>query len=160
MTHNWLVEKEEWVGPIRERFGLPANFFDDFVLLQLGSKTLNIANSDIMLIEKPEPASIGMPFLHIKMASPKLTSAAAMWLGPHCTRSVVELNTEEANAFLRRETNVIDLQHAQEIGRGYVMVRHGQDVLGLGFLWDGARAGEVESFVPRAWAIGEAASIV
>jgi len=157
---KYIVEKEAYLGPVCERFGISPEFFDAFILLKLASKTLNIANADIQAAEKPVPASIGMPFLHIKMASPKLTSAAAMWLGPQCTQGVVELDTDHANAFLRREMNFVEPEIAESVGRGYVMVKHDGIILGLGFLGGPGDPTALESFVPRAWALGEQAKML
>lgn len=157
MWETTHVDKDLWLTPICERFGISPAFFESMILFQANGKTLNIVNDDIVPVVRPVPASIGMPFLHIKMAQPKLTSAAAMWIGPACTVNVVELDASEANRFLRRETIALNRGNVESAGitRGYVMVRNEGLILGLGFFDGNSENPSLESFVPRAWAPGE-----
>jgi len=157
MWETTHVDKDLWLGPICERFGIAATFFESMILFQANGKTLNIVNDDIVPVERPLPASVGMPFLHIKMAQPKLTSAAAMWIGPACTANVIDLGADGANRFLRRETIALDRDSVESAGitRGYVMVRSEGLILGLGFFDGNSESPSLESFVPRAWAQGE-----
>jgi NOL1/NOP2/fmu family ribosome biogenesis protein len=147
-------DTEACVGMIADWFGIPRSFFSDYRILRSNTKTLNIVNADIQVERKPAPDAVGMPFLHTNMAVHKLTQPAALFLGPHCTRNIVQLDRARAVAYMGRQSVEIreeDLQACD--GPGYVMVGYDGRILGLGFRHR-ERPMILESFMPKAWAVG------
>ncbi|MEZ4460098.1 MAG: hypothetical protein R3E66_10285 [bacterium] len=141
------------VGVIAQWFGIPMAFFEDYRILRANPKTLNIVNADTSPEQRPEPQSIGMPFLHTDMAVPKLTQPASLWLGPLCTRNIVNLDRARAAAYLARATVALEPADLVECdGTGYVMVRCEGLSLGLAFRHRNAVM-DLVSMVPKAWAL-------
>lgn len=152
MTYEWL-DPEETFGFIARWFGLPMQFFENFRIYRANPKTLYLVNADVAVERRPKPDAVGMPFLHTNMAVWKLTQPAALLLGPHCTRNIVELDHDRALAYMRRES--VELGPGDLIacdGPGYVMVRYRDMVLGLGFRHR-ERPMVLESFMPKAWKV-------
>lgn len=134
-----------------ERFGIPRSTFDAFTLVQPGKKKVYIIPQDHAPPTRPEPHTIGMPFMRVKMKYPKLTTAAAMQFGPAATRNVVPVGDEQARAYLTREPFVASAPQLESCaGRGYVLIRRDDWVLGVGFLeLDADESGVVKSMFPK-----------
>jgi NOL1/NOP2/fmu family ribosome biogenesis protein len=150
-----VVDPEPYWTLLEERFGMPRSTFDGYALVQPGSKKLYIVPADHAPPVRPEADVIGMPFLRIKMQVPKLTTAAAMHFGDAATRNVIAADAEQAEAYLtQQDFTVADKQLRQCTGRGYVLIRHREWTLGVGFL-KGTESGAVESMFPGGFARSE-----
>ena len=136
---------------VEERFGIPPSTFADYTLVQPGKKKVYIVPRDHAPPTRPEPHTIGMPFMRVKMKYPKLTTVAAMQFGPAATRNVVPANREQADAYLTREPfNPSPDQLDTCTGRGYVLIRYQSWILGVGFFDpDDGEHGTVRSMFPK-----------
>lgn len=155
-----VVDPAPYWQLLEERFGIPPSTFDGYALVRPQSKKLYLVPADHTPPARPAPETIGLPFLRVKMKVPKLTTAAAMQFGEHATRNVIDATAAQAEAYLTRQDIAAPTEAlARCTGRGYVLVRHGGQTLGVGFLTLDDGRGTVESMFPKSWA-REAASLV
>lgn len=148
------AEPEPWLGPVRERFGLPAEAFHGLRVIRRGRKTLAVVPRDLRPPARPEATAVGLALLHADMRNPKLTTAAAMAFGRAATRNVVELGPEELRDYLaRRDLELPPGRVEAPTGPGYALVRHRGVGLGLGWLRPGEDGGpaSLRSLFPKRW---------
>jgi hypothetical protein len=152
-----VLEGEEaarWVGLIAERFGIAPEGFADWVLVQSNRKLISLAHADCAPPAWPPPLAVGLPFIHINMAFPKLTTGAARLLGPLATQNVIALDASQADWYLRRINQAVAFEQMEGCTKGYVIVRHEAVMLGVGLIRpqeDGS--GWLESLYPKAHAL-------
>jgi NOL1/NOP2/fmu family ribosome biogenesis protein len=133
-------------GPVVDRFGLPEEALEGWVVFRANARRLHLAPADLAVPAPLRPEAVGLPFLHTRMSRPQLTSAAARLLGPWATQNVVELTPEQAAAYEHRIALSLEVdQRAAVTGDGLVLVCHQGITLGLGL----ARAGRLSSLVPK-----------
>ena len=97
-----------------------------------------------------EPEAVGMRFIRTTARPPKLSTAAAMLLGPMARRNVVDIDAAEVERYLRREA--FSLAPARSIdctGTGYVLIRHRGFGLGMAYL--DTKTHRLESLFPKRW---------
>ncbi len=148
------IDIAAWLLMLEDRFGFPPDIFAPYRVEQPNPKYLTLVARDHTPPFDPKPSSTGIPFLRINLPYPKPTTAAAMMLGPHATRNVVELDRTQADVFLSRRNAVLTEQ--QTIcctGIGYVIVRHAGISLGLGLYRPEPDGGVLESLYPKAHAL-------
>lgn len=134
------------------RFGVPETALDGMRLLTKGSKHVHAADGN----HRPPPGplvALGLPLMHLHLRYPKLTTAGAMALGHRARRNVVDVDRSQADDYLHRRAIVLsDSQRGRcSGGDGYVLLRHGGFVLGVGLLIEGRS--EVLSYYPKAFAL-------
>ena len=147
------VDAEPYLRILEERFGIPRETFAGYLVFRPNSKHLAIAGRDLVVPEGAETLAIGMPFLYVRMATPRLTTAAAIAFGGAARRNVLDLDDAEADEFVARRTFPLRAEEAAKCtGPGWVLARHRGMIVGLGR----AKASEaglvVEGMVPRSWA--------
>jgi len=148
-----VVDPAPYWEQLATRFGIPSSTFAGFVLVRPQSRKLHLVPEDHRPPERPTPETVGLPFLRIQMAVPKLTTAAAMQFGQHATQHVIDATTEQAEAYLARSAFVPSPDQLDRCTtRGHVIVRHDGWGVGVGFLEDDpATAPAVESMFPKGW---------
>lgn len=158
--HVELVEREPWLNIIEQRFGIPADTFEEYALVRPNTHSLHLVAADHLPPERPAPQVIGMSFMRTRMKHPKLTTAAAMSFGHLAGRNTVAADRRQADAFLHRQPFEAQPEQLEECtGPGYVLVRIEDAVLGVGLLRpDAAKKPEVSSYVPKAWTLPEGES--
>ena len=139
---------------VAERFGIGQAAFEGLSVVRISRKYLSIVAADHKLPRRPPAESVGVPFLRTNLRFPKPTTAAVLLLGRHATRNVISLTRDQAEAYVRRTGFSVPADQAVHCtGKGYVIVRHRDLLLGLGF-YDGERTpGVLRSLYPRAWAL-------
>jgi 16S rRNA C967 or C1407 C5-methylase (RsmB/RsmF family) len=142
------ADRESWLAPLRERFGLAPGWLDDFVLRRANRTKLAVAPRGHRPPAHPVPEVVGFPFLHTNMGAPKLTHAASLVFLEGATRNVVRVDPEQAAAYLARDSFALrpDQRRAVE-GDGHVLLRLAEGNFGLGL--GHARGEEVESYFPK-----------
>lgn len=155
--HVEIVDRQPWLSLVSERFGIPEQSFDDYLVVRPNRRSLHLVPRDHQPPTRPAPQIIGMSFLRTRMRFPKLTTAAAMTFGPLASQNYVQADRAQADAFLSRQSFVIDAAQADACtGIGYVLVRVDEIVLGVAFFRpDDDGGGEVQSFFPKAWTLAE-----
>jgi len=149
-----VVDPAPYWDQLATRFGIPPSTFDGFVLVRPQSRKLHLVPADHRPPERPTPDTVGLPFLRIQMAVPKLTTAAAMQFGQHATRNVINATAEQTAAYCARSAFTPSSDQLERCTtRGHVIVRHGGGSAGIGFLEDDPEsAPAVESMFPKGWA--------
>jgi NOL1/NOP2/sun family putative RNA methylase len=148
------VDPEPWLGPVRERFGLPEETFAGLRLVRRGKEGLAVVPRDLRPPARPAAQAAGLSFLHAGMRNPKLTTAAAMAFGAAATRNAVELDREEVGAyFARRDQELPAARTGTCTGPGYAVVRHRGVALGLGWVRPaaGGAPASLQSLFPKRW---------
>jgi hypothetical protein len=155
--HAEIVDRQPWLSLVEERFGIPKQAFDDYLVVRPNRRSLHLVPRDHRPPPRPAPQIIGMSFLRTRMRFPKLTTAAAMTFGPLASRNHVGVDRAQADAFLSRTPFAITAARAEACtGIGYVLVRREEIVLGVGFFRPGDDGGgQVQSFFPKAWTLAE-----
>lgn len=153
-----LLDPASIVELLTARHGFAPEIFEGLVFFISGSKIIRTASLDSL----PPPAipsidRLGIDFLRIDMAVPRLTTTSAMLLGHAATRNVVDLDRPECEQYLNR----IHLPLSPDAltlctSRGYVIIRFQGHGLGLGFLEsnepDESNYGHLRSHFPSAYA--------
>jgi NOL1/NOP2/sun family putative RNA methylase len=145
------LETAEWVPIAVERFGLPADWFADYVVHRWSKRGAYLINRGHLAAPRPKADSVGMLFMRADSKFPKVTTAVALLLGPLATRNVVDLEPEQAALYFRRGTFALSTaQQTQCAGSGYVLLRYQEQHIGVGLFRQGAQT--VESMFPKGWA--------
>lgn len=113
--------KESIFNYLRHRFGIPANLLQRYRWIYQNRKTVAVTSSDHDPPVKPSPLAVGMPALKISSTPPRLTTAAALFLGPMATRHRIELETpEQLNRYLSGATfplSIAECVNCEEAGQ-------------------------------------------
>lgn len=162
-AHTEVIERDEWVELLDDRFGIPPATFDPFLFVRVNRKNLHLVPREHAPPVSPEADVIGMHILRTNMLYPKVTTSAAMTFGPLATRNIVDLGEAGADGFLSRTTQRVTAEQTSACtGRGYVLAKHEELVLGVGFFApddDDSGAGEVRSMIPKAWSVEDDTSV-
>lgn len=137
LNEQW--EAEMW-RLIRTQFGV--NPLPGYRLVRSGQRRIRLVTQAayqlIPLLPKPEV--IGLYLGELGPSGIRLSLDGSQLIGPHATRQVVSLTSDQAEAWLRGETIGIE-----DSCRGYVIVRHQSDFLGCGSL----SGGRLHNFLPK-----------
>lgn len=140
---------------MESRFGIPGRVFEVYAFVWTSRNFLSIVSADHVVPRRPPAESVGMPFLRTHLRFPKPTTAAILHFGGYATRNVVALSRNQAEEYLHRQAIIVKAGEADEwTSKGYVIVRHQDVVLGLGFFRDDPAPPVLTSLYPRAWSPG------
>ena len=143
-------ERDPWIAELCDRFGFSPELFADYDILRVSKRGTHFVNKDHLVINKPEPDSIGMLFMRTDGRFPKLTTAAGMIFGQHATRNSIEINSEQAMSYFTRKTfPVSDEQIANCTSTGYVILNYKETAVGVGTFH--AKSQSIESSFPKGW---------
>lgn len=143
-------EQDPLRAAYQDIFGLPDAVFAGKALVNKGEAIVMVAR-DIVAPPHPVPATLGLPLARSRGAAPKMTTAAAMVLGPYATRNVVDLTADQRDAFHAREEFTLSPDQMPTAAKSrMVILRYDGLGLGIGFL-DRTGAPTVESQFPRIW---------
>lgn len=153
-----LVDPRPVIDHVQARFGFPPSLFDDLIIFQANTKLLRATAPPLQLTAAPSIDRLGVDFLRIDMANPRMTTSATMTWGRFATQNFVDTTVDQCTAYLRREQITLSAEQRQRCtGRGFVVVRHAWHGLGVGFLEttdaDDERCGHMRSMYPRAYAV-------
>ena len=138
---------------VAQRFGIPEAAFEGLEVLENGSQVAFLAVSGHRPPHLPEQTS-GLKFMHLRPRFPILTTGAAAGFGAWATRNVIAMTPDQLHAYLRRAPFAPATEQLSACdGTGYVLVRFGGSVLGMGFY--GADQGAVASLFPKSMALGK-----
>lgn len=139
------VERMEILGALETRFGWKQAIFDDFGFLQSSDK-IWICSKECLEhdIKGLKIETIGLLFARQGFQRDvKPTTNIVQLFGKHTTTNVIELTDEQTYTFLHG----LDIAGIQaDASDGYVIIRRGEDYLGVGIL----RQGKLKSQVPKA----------
>ncbi|MCA9932845.1 MAG: RNA methyltransferase [Ardenticatenaceae bacterium] len=148
---TFTSEREPWLSMIGDHYGIDSAQFEPYHLIRWSRKRLYLVNRNHQSVSRPQPDAVGMFFMHIDGKYPKWTTGAAQLFGRYATRQVVDLEPEQAQAYLaRQDCGLLAQQTAVCNGTGYALVRYQGIPLGVGVYR--ARQGLLESLFPKGWA--------
>lgn len=139
------VEREEALGALETRFGWKKELFEDFGFLQSSDK-IWICSKECLkdYVSGLKIETIGLLFARKGyQRDVKPTTNIVQLFGKHTTKNVVELTDEQTYTFLHG-LDISDFK--SDASDGYVIVRRGEDYLGVAIL----RQGKLKSQVPKA----------
>ncbi|HEX6386077.1 MAG TPA: RsmB/NOP family class I SAM-dependent RNA methyltransferase [Anaerolineae bacterium] len=152
VSSKQLAERERRVGMVSERFGIEPDRFDGYTIFRGSRRRVYVVNSDHWPPAQPAPDAVGLVFMQTSGKYPKLTTAAAMLFGPWARRNVIDLEAEQAEAYLSRQDFALTAGQARYCtGTGYVLLRYQNFVLGVGVYRLRTDSAFVESLYPKAW---------
>lgn len=162
-AHVEVVERDEWLDILETSFGIPRQTFDPYLVVRVNNKNVHLVPRELDPPVAPSPDVLGMHLMRTNMHYPKITTSAAMAFGHLATKNIVELDREGVDAFLSRIPHrVMPEQTKSCTGRGYVLPKHEELVLGVGFFApeeDHEEGGELRSMFPKAWSVHEDTSV-
>jgi NOL1/NOP2/fmu family ribosome biogenesis protein len=142
-TVEGRATRQEVLDWWEERFGVPAEVFDEFTFWERGAGKIWAFHDDA-----PTPIEVeglGLAFLRTRQEHWKPTLEAAQRFGHHADRNVITLTREQAETFVAGDDQELDWDGDW----GYVIASHElagqQEPLGVGlYLY-----GELRSQVPK-----------
>ena len=145
-------EAERLFGYLEKHFGMKRPVFDGMKLLRRNAKIAALQNGEAPLHVRPDAKITGLPFIHLNMKEPKLTTAGAMALGHNASKQVVMLNESQMQAFIAgTDFRLPPEQSVDSLRRGSVLVQFQKIFLGVGFFYPDDNGGKVTSQFPKAW---------
>jgi NOL1/NOP2/sun family putative RNA methylase len=143
---------DDLLQPVAARFGFQRDELSRYALFQRSRRKTHLANAAQQPPLQPPPDSVGMEFLKTRTRYPKLSTAAAMLLGPHARQNVIDLEPPQMWAFVTRQTfSLSAAQIAQCTGEGYVLARYRGFVLGVGVMFPRPDGAVMQSMYPKGW---------
>lgn len=152
-----LLDPLPLIDGLRRQFGFGDGLFEDLLFLRPSPKIVRAAARPFELPSFPTIDRVGIDFLHTDMATPRLTTAAAMTWAPRAEINVIDVDRSQCDAFLARRKIVVEAEELRLCtGRGFVLIRHLGYGLGVGFLEstrpDDDNFGALRSMYPKAFA--------
>ena len=118
---------------LEQRFGIDRSSFLEMRLLLRNHRDVFVVTAD----HQPPPrleACPGIPLVHLAMRYPKLTTAGAAAFGRKATRNRIDTDAQQLRAYLKRAPFRLTAAQVRSLSSdGYVIVRHQEAPLGLGF---------------------------
>ncbi len=152
-----IVDRTAIVRHICQRFRFSDDLFDGLIFARATKAIIRAISRPIDVTASPALDRIGIDFLRIDMANPRMTTSAAMTWARYAQQNAVDTTAQQCEAFLgRKRFCVNDTQLDTCTGRGFVFIRHYGHGLGVGFLESTRRSDDnfrrVRSMYPRAYA--------
>lgn len=147
-------ETERLLQGALQRHGLGIDALEPNVFYQPGRWRVYLTNPDHRHLAAPDPEASGMVFLNTKSKFPKLSTAAAQWIGHAVTKNYVDLDERQTTAYLaRRDVEISAAQSRRCTGTGYVVVRCRGFGLGMAVFYpaETGAGGLLRSMFPKGW---------
>ncbi len=148
---------QAWIEGLSQRFGLPEHIWTGFGIHRQSRRGLHLMAADHAPAVIPRAEGTGLFFLRTGVRPPKLTTAAAMLLGPRATRNRIELTAPQRDAYLRREEIKPDPSQSEGLRWGQVLASYLGHTLGVALYH---RSGTLESLFPSRWSGCTTANLV
>jgi len=158
------AEPGRWHSYLADRFDFAPEVLEGFHVFRRNRRMLGIVARGHLPPPRPEPQSVGMPFLYPDMRFPKLSTAGSRLVAPGVRTGRVETTAGQADAYLRRRIFRLEPEQRQALtGPGFVLVFHAGHALSLGLAYrphaaasdsspEGESDLEIESLSPKRWA--------
>lgn len=128
-----MTSFSEYLSGIQNRFGFPANCFDNYIFHQPTKKGWYINPKDTRIPENLRLDATGLFFYKTAITFPKLSTAAAMVFGSLATKNKVILGAQGRDHFLTKQDQELTLQQMHKVeATGYVLVFYQSFCLGVG----------------------------
>ena len=138
-----------WLAELADYYGLPADLWSGYRIHRQTSRGLHLAAGDHCPPAGPAAESIGLFFHRTDPKRPKPTTAGALLVGPLASRHVLDLEPDQAEAYLGHGDLRPTRPQLASGERGQVLVRFRGHALGVAVLHG---SGTLEGLFPRGWA--------
>lgn len=153
--HDELTTDEfaRYKHELLERFAIPEKNINQFIYDQASHKGIYMRNRDHQIPESLKRDVTGLLCIKTKTNFPKLSTGAAGVLGQYARRHVIQLDDTQFDAYLhRQEITLSDEQRQLCESTGFVVVRYGDYVAGMGLYLTPheCRPARLQSLYPKA----------
>ncbi|EIC21951.1 tRNA/rRNA cytosine-C5-methylase [Thiorhodovibrio frisius] len=142
------AEDDHWLPALAEHYGWPVDIWRGLMAHRQTRRGLHLLAADHAAPLLPTAEGRGLFFLRTNIRPPKLTTAGALLFGRMASRQVMELDREQRNAYLVRQTLTPRPAQCADSRPGQVIVRYCGHPLGVGLF---TRSGTLESLFPSRW---------
>jgi 16S rRNA C967 or C1407 C5-methylase (RsmB/RsmF family)/NOL1/NOP2/fmu family ribosome biogenesis protein len=131
-------------------FGISRSNFSGFNFFRENKKTISVVSQKLEIL--PQSHSAGLPFVHVNMQYPKLTTAAAMLWGNTACRHVCNVTRQQLQHYLSGKTIYVRPHDIEGFTRdGYIIIKYNSVVIGLGLCKSCMDEVQIRSLFPKAW---------
>jgi len=141
-------EDQRALHALMAHYGLAESALAGYGCHRQTRRGLHLVAADHAPPRVPPAQGSGLFAYRTNIRASKLTTGAALLLGPAATRNHMELTTEQRDHYLRREPFSASPGQTTDCSVGQVLVRYRGYTLGVALLH---RSFEVESLFPRRW---------
>ena len=132
-TQQRLNDAEQMFNLLSTRFGIDRSAFDNLQLLNKSRRDIYAVAADHRPPHMAKCIS-GLPLFHFHFKYPKLTTSCATAFGRKADRNVINASCDQLHSYLARKPFTLQKDQIQSCnGSGYVLIRHQNAVLGVGF---------------------------
>ncbi|KXX63870.1 RsmB/NOP family class I SAM-dependent RNA methyltransferase [Marichromatium gracile] len=149
------AEIAPWLEGVASRYGLPEDIWSRYRVHRQTKRGLHLSAADHCPPRVPRPEASGLFFHRTNVRPPKPTTAGALLLGREASAHRIELDAEQRDRYLRRETFAPHPEQLAAGAYGQVVASYRGHVLGMAVVH---RSGVVESLFPSRWSGCTAAS--
>jgi NOL1/NOP2/sun family putative RNA methylase len=142
------ADDAQWVELLGDHYGIPQALWGQYRIHRQTRRGLHVAAADHLPPAAPKPQGSGLFFHRTNIRPTKLTTGGALLLGAHATRSFLDLDAIQRDAYLRREVQTPGAVHSRDCEPGQVLIRYRGFPLGVAVLHP---SGTLESLFPRRW---------
>jgi hypothetical protein len=140
-----------YLNDLERRFGISRDCFDRLEFRRQNMKTIAVMPT-LATATRPEPHCQGLPFVHVNMRFPKLTTAAAMTWGQYAVKHVINASSRQMDAFLSGRDFIALAERIDGFeSPGYVIVKQDDISVGVGLCRASPAGLAVKSLFPKAW---------
>ena len=128
-----INDAEPMFNILSTRFGIERGAFDDLQLLKKSRRDIYAVAADHRPPHLAKCIS-GLPLFHLHFKYPKLTTSCAAAFGRMAARNVINSSYDQLHSYLARKPFTLRKDQRQSCnGSGYVLIRHQNAVMGVGF---------------------------
>jgi 16S rRNA (cytosine1407-C5)-methyltransferase len=138
----------EWLTGLASKYGLPADAWGPYRAHRQTRRGLHLIAADHFPPAEPPAEGSGLFFHRTNVRPPKPTTAGAMLMGPLATRARLDLDRDQRDRYLRRETFAPTPDQLAANPPGQALAVYRGHVLGVAVLH---RSGVIESLFPSRW---------
>jgi hypothetical protein len=132
-TQQRLNNADRMFKIFRTRFGIERSAFDDLQLLKKSRRDIYAVATDHRPPYMAKCIS-GLPLFHLHFKYPKLITSCATSFGHNAGLNIIDIFPNQLQDYLSRKTVTLYEDQDQVCdGTGYVLIRHQNAVLGVGF---------------------------
>ncbi len=148
---------QDYLDELQQRFQFPESLLSQYGFEQASARGIYIRNKDHLIPQDLKHDVSGLIFMKSNTRFPKLSTGVARAIGRYATINKIELNAQQLQSYLSRETCSLDIEQCHLCNdSGYVIVTFQGYVAGLGLYLSGKNGGSVElqSLFPKSLVSG------
>lgn len=143
--NNLLLKEEDYANLVEffnYKFGIAKSFFDEYLFIRRGDSIWICSRQiDISFLKLVDFERVGLRCCRWTAGFFKPTSFFLQFVDEHINKNRIEMNTEELQMYLRREsffvTEKFEQECEQDFQNGYIAVSFNKQIIGCGRFKDG-----------------------